>query len=78
MNAVAKPPQPQPCHNCGMPYAGIACPICKEERPAYTAVKAMSAKARTGAQPITNAVPCRYYPESICGCRGIGTCLDVA
>ena len=35
-------PIPQPCHACTRPYAGIVCPICKEERPAYTALKKAS------------------------------------
>jgi hypothetical protein len=37
-------PIPQPCHVCEHPYAGTVCPICKEERPAYTAVKKMTEK----------------------------------
>lgn len=40
--AVAKrqpAPMPQPCHACEHKYAGAVCPICKEERPAYTALK---------------------------------------
>lgn len=36
------PPKPQPCHKCEHKYAGIACPVCKEERPAYTALKNIS------------------------------------
>lgn len=40
------PPVPQPCHNCEHPYAGIACPLCKEERPAYTALKKITAQAK--------------------------------
>lgn len=32
-------PIPQPCHQCGHPYAGTVCPLCKEERPAWTAIK---------------------------------------
>lgn len=32
-------PKPQACHNCEHPYAGVACPICKEERPAYQALR---------------------------------------
>lgn len=32
-------PIPQPCHQCGHAYAGCICPLCKEERPAYTALK---------------------------------------
>lgn len=35
-------PQPVPCHSCTHPYLGAVCPICKEERPTYTALKAMS------------------------------------
>lgn len=40
--AVAKrqpAPIPQACHQCGHHYAGAICPVCKEERPAYTALK---------------------------------------
>lgn len=39
----AKPPEPQPCHECGTKYAGIACPICKTERPAWVALKNITA-----------------------------------
>lgn len=39
------PPVPQPCHACTHSYAGISCPICKEERPAYTALKNIQRKA---------------------------------
>jgi len=36
-------PIPQLCHNCGHAYAGAICPLCKEERPAYTALKRSAA-----------------------------------
>lgn len=32
-------PKPQACHECGHAYVGAVCPICKEERPAYAALK---------------------------------------
>lgn len=37
-------PIPQPCHECGHPYAGIVCPLCKEVRPSYIALKNLQAK----------------------------------
>jgi hypothetical protein len=52
------------------------CPICKEERPAYTALKAMSAKP--GVQPVSVLPACRYYPKALCDCELRGTCLDAA
>jgi hypothetical protein len=65
-------PSPQACHNCGHAYAGAVCPICKEDRPAYTALKALSAKLRA-------ALPeCRYYPDRNCECGARGECLPVA
>lgn len=42
----ARPPAPQPCHHCSTPYAGTSCPTCKEERPAYTALKNQTARER--------------------------------
>lgn len=71
-----EPPKPQPCHACGHPYAGVACPLCREERPAFIAFKNVAATQPNAVR--TNAVRCRYHPESICHCRGTGTCLDVA
>lgn len=38
-----RPPKPQACHNCQHYYVGCSCPICKEERPAYTALKRRAA-----------------------------------
>jgi len=35
-------PEPQPCHACDAKFAGSHCPICGEERPAYTALKRMT------------------------------------
>lgn len=65
-------PIPQPCHECGTKYAGIQCPTCKTERPAWTAIKAMTA---TRAAPLP---PCRYEPKALCGCAGRGLCLEAA
>lgn len=39
-------PQPVACHHCTHLYAGAVCPICKEERPAYTALKKLSERQR--------------------------------
>lgn len=33
--------KPVACHSCTHLYFGAVCPICKEERPAYTALKSM-------------------------------------
>jgi hypothetical protein len=41
--AARRAPIPQPCHECSTLFAGCVCPICKEERPAYTALKRMAA-----------------------------------
>lgn len=41
-----------PCHNCGLPYAGAVCHVCKEERPAYTALKNMSRKQEAEGQDV--------------------------
>lgn len=75
-----KPPQAVPCHNCTHPYAGAVCPLCKEERPAYTALKNMERSAPpTGVQPIASPLPaCKYEPKALCDCQGRGLCLDVA
>lgn len=40
--AAPQPPKRVPCHNCDHPYAGSHCPLCKTERPAYTAIKNIS------------------------------------
>ncbi len=63
-------PKPQPCHACETKYAGAVCPTCKEERPAYTALKAMSARL-----PLTD---CHYYHGQQCNCGGRGVCLPAA
>lgn len=61
-----KAPVAQPCHHCDQPYAGIICPTCKEERPAYALLKKLS-------------VPrCRYYTSDPCDCGGLGHCLVAA
>jgi hypothetical protein len=78
MNNVAQFPRPQPCHHCDQPYAGAVCPICKEERPAFTALKRITAKAHHGVAPLREASRCHYFPDSICGCGGRGTCLPAA
>lgn len=39
-------PQPQACHQCTHLYVGAVCPVCKTERPAYTALKNMTAYRR--------------------------------
>ncbi|TAK84333.1 MAG: hypothetical protein EPO20_14690 [Betaproteobacteria bacterium] len=67
-------PLPQPCHACGHKFAGAVCPICKEERPAYIALKAVSRKQASPA----NYPPCRYFPKSLCGCGERGLCLEAA
>lgn len=40
--AAPQPPKRVACHACDHPYAGSHCPLCKEERPAYTALKNIS------------------------------------
>lgn len=60
----------QPCHSCEMKYAGAVCPACKTERPAYTALKAMTARL-----PLTE---CSYYHGQPCNCGGRGVCLPAA
>lgn len=40
----AAAPIPQPCHKCTHLFAGAVCNLCGEERPAYTALKAMTRK----------------------------------
>ena len=73
MSAVMQEaPVPQPCHACGVKYAGIACPTCKEERPAWIAVKNMTA-ARHAPAPLPI---CRYEPKALCGCDLRGECLE--
>lgn len=60
-----------PCHACTHKYAGAVCPICKEERPVYTALKA--AKKPVLPEPLP---PCRYSPAALCGCGSRGECLE--
>lgn len=64
-----KPPVPQKCGSCDHVFAGAVCPLCKEERPAYTAVKAMSQAPR-----------CHYDRRKPCltDCNGRGVCLPAA
>lgn len=70
------PPIPQSCHECGHKHAAVLCPLCGTERPAYAAVKAMSAPARPKLPaPLP---PCRYAPASLCACELRGECLEVA
>jgi hypothetical protein len=71
-------PRPQPCHACGHPFAGAVCPLCKEDRPAYTALKRLSERA-PGEQPVPQPLPpCRYAPKALCNCGGRGLCLPAA
>lgn len=71
-------PQAQPCHQCEHRYAGSVCPICKTERPAYTALKRITARAHHGVAALREPTACRYFPNAICGCGQTGTCLDAA
>lgn len=41
--AAPQPLKRVPCHACDHPYAGCICPLCREERLAYTALKKASA-----------------------------------
>lgn len=63
-------PEPTTCHACGTVAAEAVCHICKTERPAYTALKAISAR-----MPL---VECRYYHGQPCNCGGRGVCLPAA
>jgi hypothetical protein len=78
MSRVAQFPIPQSCHACDNKFAGSVCPLCKTERPTYTAMKRITARAHHGVQPLRNPNACRYFTNAICGCGGRGTCLDVA
>lgn len=71
-------PRPQHCHQCDHSYVGAVCPLCKTERPAYTAMKRITARAHHGIPPLRSPERCRYFPNSICGCEGRGTCLPAA
>lgn len=68
-------PQPVPCGNCQHPYAGTVCPLCKEERPAYTLLKRITAAQRARSAPFA---ACRYYPGEACGCGQRGACIPAA
>lgn len=79
MGTVAQFPKPQACHVCEHKYAGAVCPICKTERPAYAALKAITARERTGVQAITKELPaCRYYERALCDCGLRGLCIPAA
>lgn len=73
MSAVVFFPKPQACHHCEHKYVGAVCPICKTERPAYAALKRITAAAHHGVSALRDPKSCRYFPESICGCGGRGT-----
>jgi len=62
--------QPQPCHACDAQYVGSHCPTCGAERPAYTALKNITARL-----PLTE---CHYYHGQPCNCGGRGVCLPAA
>lgn len=66
----ASRPVPVECGACRAPYVGTACPLCKDERPAYTLLKKLTAALR--AQPL---LPCTYYPGEACGCGQRGECI---
>jgi hypothetical protein len=67
-------PIPQACHHCSHKYAGAICPLCKTERPAFTALKA---QRKTAALP--DPLPfCEIYPKSLCGCGLRKLCLEAA
>lgn len=70
-------PQPTKCHACGTVAAEAICHACKTERPAYTALKNLTARER-GVQPLAAPKPCRYFPKSLCGCDGRGQCIEPA
>jgi hypothetical protein len=78
MSAWLLPPRPPAtpretqCHKCYRIAAEAICSLCNTERPAYTALKAISAKLG----PIT--ATCRYYPKDRCECGERGECLSVA
>jgi hypothetical protein len=57
-------PQPTVCHHCGHVAAVCVCPLCGTERPAYTALKNMTAKQP---KPAFNALDMyrRYCEEAI-------------
>jgi hypothetical protein len=49
-------PQPTVCHNCGTVAAEAICHICKEERPAYAALKNMSERLTVRPAPILDHI----------------------
>lgn len=71
---------PQACHACDTKFTGSHCPVCKEARPLYTALKNEAARRRAGGvQPIAKPLqPCRYKPASLCDCGQRGDCVEVA
>lgn len=71
-------PMPVSCHNCEHKFAGAVCPVCKEERPAYTALKRITAKTHRGVQPLRDPKACKYDHKTLCGCEGRGHCLEAA
>ena len=73
-------PQQIACHACGHHFAGAICPLCKEERPAYTAMKRIADACKAlGEQPVPQSLPpCRYAPKALCNCGGRGLCLPTA
>lgn len=71
----ASRPGPIPCDACQAPYSGTSCPLCKQERPAYTLVKRITAAQRARPTPLQ---ACRYYPGEACGCGQRGECLPAA
>lgn len=71
-------PQPTTCQACGARGAEFICHCCSTERPAYTALKNMTARVR-GLQPVKQTLPpCRYEPSALCDCGQRGTCLPAA
>jgi len=78
MSAITlKFPEPQPCHACGCKFARAVCPLCKEERPLYTALKKQTARER-GVQPIKELPACLHNPKALCDCGLMGNCLPDA
>lgn len=78
MSHVAELPRPVPCLFCDQPYVGAICPICKEERPTYTALKRMTAKSHHGVAPLRDPQFCRYFTKALCDCGGRGLCIGEA
>ena len=76
-------PRPTNCHECGKSAAEPICSGCGAERPAFTAVKNITAQAREArardVQPLSFPLPaCRYYPKSLCDCGLRGCCVPAA